>query len=142
MGELSCFLAQNAIKVENVKCIVSNRFVGADKKPVKWEIRGISSEEDEVLKKACTKRVPVQGKKGMFVPETDYSLYVGKLAAACTVYPDLTNKELQDSYHVMGSDTLLKKMLNPDEYNDYLAKVQEVNGFDIDMNDLAEEAKN
>ena len=32
MGELSCFLAQNAIKVENVKCIVSNRFVGADKK--------------------------------------------------------------------------------------------------------------
>lgn len=42
----------------------------------------------------------------------------------------------------MGSDTLLKKMLNPGEYNDYLAKVQEVNGFDIDMNDLAEEAKN
>lgn len=63
MGELSCFFAQNAIKVENVKCIVSNRFVGADKKPVKWEIRGISSEEDEVLKKACTKRMPVQGKK-------------------------------------------------------------------------------
>ena len=86
--------------------------------------------------------MPVQGKKGMFVPETDYSLYVGKLAAACTVYPDLNNKELQDSYHVMGSDTLLKKMLNPGEYNDYLAKVQEVNGFDIDMNDLAEEAKN
>ena len=97
---------------------------------------------DELLKKECTKRVPVPGKRGMYIPETDYSLYVGKLAAVCTVYPDLNNKELQDSYHVMGSDALLKKMLTPGEYNEYLSKVQEANGFDIDMGELVEEAKN
>lgn len=142
MGDLSFFMAQNAVKVENVKYAASNRFIGMDKKPVKWEIKCISPEEDEQLKKACTKRVPVTGKKGMFMPETDYNSYVGKLAAACTVYPDLNSKELQDSYHVMGSDALLKRMLTPGEYNEYLSKVQEANGFDIDMGELVEEAKN
>lgn len=142
MGDLSFFMAQNVVKVENVKYVASNRFMGMDKKPVKWEIKCISPEEDELLKKECTKRVPVPGKRGMYIPETDYSLYVGKLAAACTVYPDLNNKELQDSYHVMGSDALLKKMLTPGEYNEYLSKVQEANGFDIDMGELVEEAKN
>lgn len=142
MGDLSCFLAQNAVKVENVKCTVSKRFLDEKGKPVKWEVCCITPEEDEALKKECTKRVPVVGKKGAFLPETDYNAYVGKLAAKCTVFPNLNDKELQDSYHVMGADTLLKKMLTPGEYNEYLAKVQEVNGFDISMDELAEEAKN
>lgn len=142
MSSLSCFLAQNAVAVENIKHIVSKRFVGTDKKPVRWELRCISSEEDEALKKSCTKRVQVPGRKGMYVPETDYTAYVGKLAAACTVFPDLNNKELQDSYQVMGSDVLLKKMLTPGEYSSYLAKVQEINGFDVSMDELVDEAKN
>lgn len=142
MGDLSCFLSQNAVVVENVKYAVSKRFKDKNGNPVEWEICCITPEEDEVLKKNCTRRVPVQGKKGAFLPETDYNAYVGKLAARCTVYPDLNNKELQDSYHAMGSDSLLKKMLTPGEYNDCLAKVQEINGFDISMDDLVEEAKN
>lgn len=142
MGELSCFLAQNAIRVENVKHVVSRRFLDKAGKPVEWEIRCITPEEDEILKKACTKRVPVVGKKGAYLPETDYSAYVAKLAAKCTVFPNLNDKELQDSYQVMGDDALLKRMLIPGEYSDYLAKVQEVNGFDISMDELVEEAKN
>lgn len=142
MGNLSCFLAQNVVPVENVKYVVSKRFLDSEKKPVKWELRCISSDEDEALKKSCTKRVPVPGRKGMHIPETDYTSYVGKLAAACTVFPDLSSAELQDSYHVMGEDALLKKMLTPGEYSEYLAKVQEINGFDISMDELAEEAKN
>lgn len=42
----------------------------------------------------------------------------------------------------MGEDALLKAMLTPGEYSDYLAKVQEVNGFDIAMDELVEDAKN
>ncbi|WP_320980881.1 phage tail assembly chaperone [Enterocloster bolteae] len=142
MGDLSCFLAQNAIKVENVRFVVSKRFLDKDKRPIEWEICCITPAEDEALKKECTKRVPVVGKKGAFLPETDYNAYVGKLAAKCTVFPNLSNKELQDSYCVMGEDALLKAMLTPGEYSDYLAKVQEVNGFDIAMDELVEDAKN
>ena len=142
MSNLSCFMAQNAIPVENVKFVASKRFVGADKKPMEWEIRCISSDEDEALKKACMRRVPMPGKKGVFTPETDYAAYSGKLAAACPVFPDLNDAQLQDSYRVMGADALLKKMLMPGEYNEYLLKVQEINGFDVAMDDLVAEAKN
>lgn len=142
MGDLSGFLAQNAIKVENETYVASRRFLDDAGKPMEWEICCISSEEDEALKRECTKRKPVPGKKGAYLPETDYSAYVAKLAARCTVFPDLNNAELQDSYHVMGADALLRKMLTPGEYGEYLARVQEVNGFDISMDELEEEAKN
>lgn len=54
----------------------------------------------------------------------------------------MNDAQLQDSYHVMGADALLKKMLMPGEYNEYLLKVQEINGFDVANDDLVAEAKN
>ena len=67
---------------------------------------------------------------------------LARLAAACTAYPDLNDKELQDSYHVMGAPALVKAMLLPGEYAAYLQKVQSVCGFDIAFEDRVEEAKN
>lgn len=141
MGNLSCFLSQNAIKAENEKFVASKRFLGPDNKPVEWEIQAITSTEDEKLRRDCTKRVPVPGKKNQYTRETDYNLYLGKLAAKCTVFPNLHDKELQDSYGVMDADALLKKMLIAGEYADYLDKVQQVNGFDATMEDLEEEVR-
>jgi hypothetical protein len=142
MSNLSAFLAQNAAKDEKIKYVASKRFVGQDKKPVEWEIKSVTSAEDETIRKACTKKVPVPGKRGQFTQETDYNQYLGKLAAACTLFPNLNDVELQNSYGVMGADALLKTMLKPGEYADYLAQVQEVNGFDTSMEELVDEAKN
>lgn len=142
MSNLSGFLAQNALKVENVKYVVSKRFLDENGQPIPWEIRCITSTEDEALRKACTKRVPVPGKRNQFTPETDYNLYLGKLAAKCTAYPNLDDAELQNSYGVMGADALLKTMLTPGEYADYLTKVQEVNGFEVSFEEAVDEAKN
>ena len=142
MGTLTAFLAENALKVENIKHIVSKRFIGEDGKPMEWEIACINYTEDENLRKACTKRIPVPGKRGQFTMETDYNLYLGKLAARCTVFPNLDDAELQNSYGVMGADSLLKTMLTPGEYADYLTKIQEVNGFDISFDEKVDEVKN
>lgn len=142
MGTLSAFLAENALPVENIKFAASRRFLSPDKKPMEWEIKAISSTEDEALRKACTKRVPVPGKKNQFQRELDADAYLGKLAVACTVFPNLNDKELQDSYKVMGGDALLKAMLTPGEYADYLSKVQEVCGFDTTLQEEVDEAKN
>jgi len=142
MNNLSAFLSQNAVKEENIKYAASKRFLGADKKPMEWEIKSITSDEDEKIRRDCTRKVQVPGKKGQFTQETDYNKYLGKLGAACTVFPNLNDQELQDSYGVMGSDLLLKAMLKPGEYADYLAKVQGANGFDQTMEDLVDEAKN
>lgn len=141
-NNLSAFLSQNAVKVENTKYVASKRFLDENKKPIEWEICVITPEEDEELRKSCLRRVPVPGKRNQFMPETDFNAYVGKLAARCTVFPNLNDAELQNSYGVMGDVKLLKTMLTPGEYADYVAKVQEVNGFQISMEDLVEEAKN
>lgn len=139
---LSGFFAENAIKVENIKYVASKRFLDEKKKPLEWEIRSLTSQEDEDLRKECTKRIPINGRRGQFTLETDYNLYLGKLASKCTVYPNLNDAELQNSYKVMGADTLLKTMLTAGEYADYLAKIQEINGFDTSMEEMVDEVKN
>lgn len=142
MEGLSVFLKENAGAVENIRYVVSHRFRDGKGNPAPWEFRCITSAEDEELKRACTKRVPIAGRKNAYMPETDYNKYVGMLAAKCTVFPNLNDKTLQDSYGVMGADALLKAMLTPGEYNNLLSKVQEINGFDIPVEDLVDEAKN
>ncbi len=74
--------------------------------------------------------------------ETDAGQYLASLAAACTVYPDLNDRALQDSYGVLGAQELLRAMLTAGEYAAYLDKVQEVCGFTRTMQDEVEEAKN
>lgn len=148
MSNLSAFLAENAVPVENIKVVVSNRFLSNEKdekgklKPIEWEIKTIDSAADEAIRKTCTKRIPVPGKKNQFTRELDSDAYVGKLAVACTVFPNLNDKELQDSYHVMGAEALLKAMLTPGEYANYLMKIQEICGFDVTLQDEVDEAKN
>lgn len=139
---LSAFLAENALKIENIKFVPSKRFVGEDGKPIEWEIKTITGVEDEALRKSCAKRVPIPGKKNQYQKETDYDMYLGKLAATCTVFPNLNDKELQDSYKVMGAEALLKTMLTPGEYADYVQKVQEACGFETTLQDEVDEAKN
>jgi len=140
MENLSAFLAQNTIRIENKKVPVSKRFIDNEGKPLLWELSAVTNREDEEIRKECMQRV--SDGKGRTKTEMDYPTYLGKLAVRCTVYPDLDNKELQDSYGVMGADKLLKTMLTPGEYANYLEKIQEVNGFDTQYEELVEEAKN
>lgn len=145
---LSAFLAENALPVENVKLVVSPRFLSAEKdekgkrKPMEWEIKAITGTEDEEIRKTCLKRVPVPGKKNRFTSELDSDAYVGKLAVACTVFPNLNDKELQDSYHVLGAEALLKAMLTSGEYLTFIQKIQELCGFDGTLQDEVDDAKN
>lgn len=141
MSDFSVFMNGNAVKDETVKYVASKRFV-QNKKPVEWELKAISSSLDEAIRKECTKKVPIAGKRGQYNQETDTDKYIGKLCVASTVYPNLNDAALQDSYGVKSGDELLKKMLLPGEYTEYKAKVMEVNGYDMTMEELVDEAKN
>jgi len=143
MSKFKAFLKENAEVTNTVKYAASKRFKDENGNPVEWEIRPLSSAEAEDLKKECTRRVKMPGKHGMrWSSETDTDLYVTKLAVASTVYPDLYDAELQNSYGVMKAEELLQEMLLPGEYADYLFEVQDINGFDIDMDELVDEVKN
>lgn len=136
--DLSAFMSPNAIKVENTKYVVSKRFLGADGQPIEWEIKSISEAENEQLRAASLRKVP--GKKA--VQKVDEELYNGKLLVACTVFPNLNDEALQNSYGVLGADKLLKKMLTSGEYAYYTGHVLSANGFNIDFEELVDEAKN
>lgn len=140
MSNLSCFLAGNVEKRENKKIVVSDRF--KDKgKPVEWEIRSISAEEDEALRKSCTRKVPIVGKKNQYTQEFNGNAYLTKLAAKAVVFPDLNDAELQNSYGVMGAEQLIKVMLYRDEFERLTDCLVESTSTE-DINELIDEAKN
>lgn len=138
---LSAFLAQNAVQIENTKIVVSKRFI-ENGKPIEWEIRALNAGEDEDIRKGATRKMPVPGRRGQLQPETDINLYLARMAAACTVFPNLMDAELQDSYKVKTPEDLLRKMLTSGEYAEYLQTVQSLNGYDVTTEELVEEAKN
>ena len=84
----------------------------------------------------------MNGKRGQYMPETDTDKYMAKLCAACVIYPNLNDAELQDFYGVKSAEALLKKMLKPAEYTELKVKVNEVLGYDLSMEEEVEEAKN
>lgn len=142
MSKLNAFLAQNVKKVENTFFPASKRITDENGKPVDWEICCITAKENKDIRKTCFHSVPAPGgKKGQFTQEFDAGAYTAKIAARCTVFPNLNDTELQNSWGVMGAEALLTAMLTPGEFESYAEKVLEVNGFD-DEGDLVENAKN
>ena len=111
-----------------------------NKKPVEWILKPVSSQIDEDLRKQAT--ITKKNTSGQSQLELDVNKYIGLLAVACTIYPNLNDANLQNSYAVMGADSLLKKMLLPGEYANYLLKVQEICGFDQKIDNMIKQAKN
>ena len=98
--------------------------------PLLWELRPVTTRENEVIRDLCTTEVQVPGKPGMYRQRVDTSDYQTKLMAAAVVTPNLNDKELQDSYGVMSAEELLKEMLDDaGEYTDLALKVQQISGF-------------
>ena len=139
---LTAFLSQNAVAVENTKMVVSKRFLDENKKPIAWEVRALNAGEDEDIRKSATRKIPVPGRRGQYQPETDINLYLARMAAACTVFPNLMDAELQDSYKVKTPEDLLRAMLTSGEYAEYLQTIQGMNGYDTSTEELVDEAKN
>lgn len=143
MGDLSRFLKKNKKTKANLKIAATTSFLDDNGKPLLWEIRPLTTKEDNALRDACTVEVPVTGKPGMFRPRFDGNKYLVKMAAACIVSPNLNDKELQDSYGVMGAEQLIVEMIdNPGEFNAFMDKIQEFHGFKQIFQDKVEEAKN
>lgn len=140
MSDFSVFM--NGSKANEVTKFVASERFKKNGKPVEWEIKPIDSDLDELLRKDCTRKVPIAGKRGQYTQELDNDKYIGRMCAACTVYPNLKEAEFQDAFGVKTEDALLKKLLLPGEYTEYKAKVMEVNGYDLSMEELVDEAKN
>ena len=143
MSSLSYFLKKNK-KVKENKYYAATKSLCDDKgNPLEWEVKALTTRESEDIREACTVEVPIKGKPGMFRPKVDTNKYVARLIASCVVFPDLNDKELQDSYGVMTPEDLLKEMIDdPVEYNAFAEFVQNFNGMTESLDEKVEEAKN
>ena len=140
---LSLFLKQNKIARPAVEYPATKSILDENGKPVQWKLRPLTTTEDEAIRNACMKEAPVPGKKGQFRQRIDASLYMVKQVVAAVEFPNLNNAELQDSYGVKTPEDLVRQLVdNPSEYLDLVNKVREISGFDEDMEDIVEEAKN
>lgn len=140
MQTLRAFMKGEAKQKENAKVVVSKRFQDENGEPIEWEIRAIPTQEDEEIRKSCTRKVT--GQKNGKTEEFDSYKYVLKIACASTVYPDLKDKELQDSYGVYDEVSLLKELLFAGELNAYLEMVEKINGYTKTLSEKVDEIKN
>lgn len=132
---LAAFL--KPVEVENELVEVSDRYRDENGKPVKWEIRAITSKENDQLMRKHTKR-DKKTKQEIF----DRTSYTNDLVVSAVVYPDLKNAELQNAYGVLGEVELLQKMLIMGEFMKLSEEVQKISGLDIEDEDQVEAIKN
>lgn len=143
MSNLTRFMKQNKIIKENTTFAATKSLTDEDGQPLLWEIKPISTKEDEKIRDACTIEVPIKGKSNLYRPKINTSKYICKLVVAAVAFPDLMNAELQDSYGVKTPEELLTEMINdPGEYNEFVSFVQRLNGFDISLDEKIDQAKN
>lgn len=137
---LSGFFQQNAKQVDHVKSILSDRFVDPETgEPYEWEMRPLGAKEETALRGSCM--IETRGKNGRKNKELDSSKYITKAVAATVVFPNLNDRELQDSYGVMGADELLQVMLLSAENVKLTQEFNKINGYDTAMEEMIDEAK-
>lgn len=141
MSKFSAFMAGNVAKLENKKVVISKRFKDEKGNPIEWEIRAITTDENDELMRKSMVNIPIVGQRGAYKTELDQIKYTSALLAASVVFPDLNDAELQDSYGVKTPEALIKKMLYPKEENVLAQAVTDYSDIDV-LSDKVEEAKN
>lgn len=143
MSDLSLFLKKNKKAKENVKFAATKSLCDDKGTPLLWEVKPLTTRESDAIRDFCTKEIPVTGKPGMYRQKIDSTKFGAMLLTRSVVFPDLMSTELQDSYGVTTPEDLVREMIDdPGEYNNFLAFVQELNGFNTSLDEAVEEAKN
>lgn len=143
MSKFSRFMKANKVVKPNETYAPTNSLRDEKGNPLEWEFRQITSKENEELREACTKDVQVTGKPNLYRPKVNTAQYLVKVMVASTVFPDLYDKELQDSYGVMTPEELIYAMVdNAGEFQEFSVWMQKFQGFTKSLDDKVQEAKN
>lgn len=143
MSGLNRFLKKNKIQRENTTYAVTKTLTDEAGNPLLWEIKPLTTKINETIREDCMVEVPIKGKPNLYRPKLNTSKYIAALMTESIVFPDLYNKELQDSYGVTSPEELIKEMIDdPGEYQEFAAFIQEFNGFEKNLEEKVEEAKN
>ena len=138
---LSAFLKENKIKREAYEYVASKDFVDGEGSPIPWKIRPLTNEELDNLRDRFTKRI--KNKMTQKAEEVfDKEGFTMEMATTAIEFPPLNDAQLQESYGVVGSDSLLNAMLTPGELQDLFLAVNEASDFEVGMGQKIKQAKN
>jgi len=143
MSKFSKFMKANKVEKANEKFAPTTSLTDENGKALEWEFKHITSKENEKIRDNCTIEIQVPGKPNLFRPRVDTTKYLAQLIVASTVYPDLYDKELQDSYDVKTPEDLLYALVDDaGEYQGLCTWMQKFQGFTKSFEEKVEEAKN
>jgi hypothetical protein len=130
------FLNDNPVDNLTEDVVVSPRFKGKDGNLLKFTIKAMTSQEFEEIRKSA-----MQIKKGRKV-EFDAQKFNLRTVINHTIMPDFKNAESIQKLGCKTPEEYVQKVLLAGEVTTLAGKIQELSGFDVDMEDLVEEAKN
>lgn len=143
MSEFARFMKGNKAKKENVFFAATRSLRDEKGAPLLWELRHLSAREVDDIRESCTFEEPVPGKPNLLRPRLRQTQYMRRLMAASIVVPDLHDAALQDSYEVKTPEDLLLALVDdPGEYTELATFIQRLQGFDVTLEEKAQQAKN
>jgi hypothetical protein len=136
MGEnnsLQGFMRKNRATKTNINYKVSDDLDEFVLKPIK------PKENDVLVNESMEASMDSEGNSIRIFNEAAYR---EKLIIASVTNPNLLNASLQDFYGVTEPGDLINEMLTISEYRNLFDKIQEINGFGVNLDKKVKEAKN
>lgn len=134
MGQFNRFMKQNKV-VDNTEYIyeATKKILDDKGKPEKWKFKKLPLQAYETLRESFIRDKKVgSGKNTRYISDLNTKDFNANLIVKCCVYPDLNDKELQDSYGVMSATELLYAIIDDvGEYTDLIAFIQELHGIKV-----------
>ena len=101
-----------------------------------FKVKAMTTDEFSNYQKRARGKVK---KDGIDFDSTKFNL---SIVAGQTIEPDFNSAELLKKANCATATDFIKKKLLPGEISELATKIQEISGFDTDLNEDIEEAKN
>ena len=140
MSVLQDFLAENADLInEEQEVVVSKRFKDKNGNLIKFKVKPVNGEQFTQYQKECTK-IEIIGRKQKST--FDSSKFNLTLVKNHCVDPDFKNADFLKKLNVLTPEQAIAKTLLAGEVITLGEKISAISGFDNDINEEIEEAKN
>lgn len=133
---LQDFLNANPVDNLTEEVAVSPRFKDKEGKLLKFKIKAMTSQQFDEIRKSST-----EIRKGRKV-EFDAQKFNLKMVIEHTISPDFKHAESIQNLGCRTPEEYVQRVLLAGEVSTLASKIQELSGFDFDMEALVEEAKN
>ncbi len=139
MSTLQEFLNSHPVDDLTSEIAISERFKDAKGNLMKFKIKAMDGDTfEEIRKRALI--VKAKGRKGSV--ELDMQRFNSSIVIEHTIIPDFKDAASIKQTGCLTPEQYLKKVLLPGEIDELSARIQKLSGFDQDMDELVDEAKN